>query len=107
MPERRAVLAVGRHIEPEDIPMKKLLLIAAAFVAVSIAAPANAQVNIRAGESGVGVRVGPGHDRGVHRNRGAHRSDWRRSRARDCRTVRTRTVTPSGRVIMNTRRVCR
>lgn len=88
--------------------MKKLLLIAAAFVAVSVAAPAaNAQVNIRAGEHGVGVRVGPGVDRGMHRHRGAHRNDWRRSRARDCRTVRTRTVTPSGRVIMNTRRVCR
>jgi hypothetical protein len=91
--------------------MKKLFLIAAALVAVtiavpaSIATPASAQVNIRAGEHGVGVRVGPAPR--VHRHRGAHRSDWRRSRARDCRTVRTRTVTPSGRVVMNTRRVCR
>jgi hypothetical protein len=88
--------------------MKKLLLIAAAFIAVSVAAPAaNAQVNIRAGESGIGVRVGPSHDRGVHRHRGAHRSDWRRSQARSCRVVKTRTVTPRGNVVVNTRRVCR
>lgn len=81
--------------------MKKLLLIAAAFIAVSVAAPASAQVNIRAGEHGVGVRVGPGHDRGMHRG------NWRRSHARDCRVVKTRTVTPRGDVIVKTRRVCR
>jgi hypothetical protein len=81
--------------------MKKLLLIAAAFVAVSVAAPAaNAQVNIRAGEHGVGVRVGPGPN--VHRH-----NNWRRSHARSCRVVKTRTVTPRGNVIVNTRRVCR
>ena len=88
--------------------MKKLLLIAAAFVAVSIAAPASAQVNIRAGESGVGVRVGPGHDRGVHRGRGMHRGNVRRGFARgNCRTIRSRTVMPSGRVILKTRQACR
>jgi hypothetical protein len=90
--------------------MKKLLLIAAACVAVSVAGPASAQVNIRAGEHGVGVRVGPGHDRGLHRghHHGMHRGDVRRGFARgDCRTMRSRTVTPGGRVIVKTRRVCR
>jgi hypothetical protein len=82
--------------------MKKLLLIAAAVAVVGMTAPASAQVNIRAGEHGVGVRVGPSHDRGVHRH-----NNWRRSEARACRTVRTRTVTPGGRVIVKTRRVCR
>jgi hypothetical protein len=48
--------------------MKKLFLIAAAFAALTVAVPANAQVNIRAGENGIGVRVGPGHDR-VHASR--------------------------------------
>ncbi len=82
--------------------MKKLLLIAAAFIAVSVAAPAaNAQVNIRAGEHGVGVRVGPGHHPGMHRG------NVRRSHARSCRVVKTRTVTPRGNVIVKTRRVCR
>jgi hypothetical protein len=81
--------------------MKKLLLIAAAFAALTVAVPADAQVNIRAGENGVGVRVGPAPDRGVHRG------NWRRSQARSCRVVKTRTVTPGGRVIVKTRRVCR
>jgi hypothetical protein len=81
--------------------MKKLFLIAAAFAALTVAVPANAQVNIRAGENGVGVRVGPGHDRGMHRG------NWRRSEARACRVMKTRTVTPGGRVIVKTRRVCR
>jgi hypothetical protein len=85
--------------------MKKLFLIAAAFVAVSVAVPANAQVNIRAGEHGVGVRVGPGP--GVHRDRGMRRGDVRRSHARDCRVTKSRTVMPSGRVVVKTRRVCR
>jgi hypothetical protein len=88
--------------------MKKLLLIAAAFVAVSIAAPASAQVNIRAGENGVGVRVGPGHDRGMHRGQYRNRGHYRGSYARgNCRVVKTRTVTPRGNVVVNTRRVCR
>jgi hypothetical protein len=80
--------------------MKKLFLIAAAFAALTVAAPANAQVNIRAGEHGVGVRVGPAP--GVHRH-----GNWRRANARTCRVMKTRTVTPGGRVIVKTRRVCR
>lgn len=81
--------------------MKKLFLIAAAFAALTVAVPASAQVNIRAGENGVGVRVGPAPDRGMHRG------NWRRSHARSCRVVKTRTVTPRGNVIVKTRRVCR
>lgn len=84
--------------------MKKLLLIAAAAAVVGFAAPASAQVHIRAGEHGVGVRVGPGH----HHHRGVHRHHYRGHYARgNCRTIRSRTVTPSGRVIVKTRQVCR
>jgi hypothetical protein len=83
--------------------MKKLLLIAAAAAVVGLAAPASAQVNIRAGDHGVKVRVGHGHDH--HR---AHRHHYRHHYARgNCRTMQSRTVTPSGRVIVKTRRVCR
>ncbi|MFZ5690338.1 MAG: hypothetical protein ACOY5F_03705 [Pseudomonadota bacterium] len=83
--------------------MKKLLIIAAAAAAVGFAAPASAQVSIRAGEHGVGVRVGPGHH-----HHGVHRHHYRGHYARGhCRVVKTRTVTPNGRVIVKTRRVCR
>lgn len=86
--------------------MKKLLMIVAAVAVVGFAAPASAQVNIRAGDSGVNVRVGPGYDRGYHR--GHARKHYRGHYARgNCRTIRSRTVTPSGRVVYSTRRVCR
>jgi hypothetical protein len=83
--------------------MKKLLLIAAAAATVAFAAPASAQVNIRAGEHGVGVRVGPTYNHGYR----GHRHGYRGSYARSCRVMKTRTVTPGGRVIVKTRRVCR
>ena len=88
--------------------MKKLLLIAAAVTAVSFAVPASAQVVIRGGENGVAVRVGPGHDRGVHRGHYRGRAHYRHHYARgDCRVIQSRTITPGGRVIVKTRRVCR
>ena len=60
------------------------------------ALPASAEVVIRAGEGGVAV-----HERDGNR----HRNDWRRHRA-ECRVVRERTVTRSGRVIIRTHRTC-
>jgi hypothetical protein len=83
--------------------MKKLLLIAAAAAAVAVAAPASAQVNIRAGDNGVKVRVGGP----AHHHHGAPRHHYRHSYARSCRVIKTRTVTPGGRVFVKTRRVCR
>jgi hypothetical protein len=97
-----------RNTQPEDVQMKKLLLIAAAAAAVSVAVPASAQVVIRGGENGVAVRVGPGHDRGLHRGHYRGRGHYREHFARgDCRVVRSRIVTPGGRVIVKTRQVCR
>ena len=84
--------------------MKKLILIAAAAAAVSFAVPASAQVVVRGGDHGVAVRVGPSHHHGYHRDRGYHRGHYARSH---CRVIKSRTVTPSGRVIVKTRQVCR
>lgn len=78
--------------------MKAFVCALAASGALLAAAPAYA--------GGVGVRVGPvGVGIGEHHH-------WRDDRGpyayeRDCRVMRDRTVTPSGRVIIRTRRVCR
>ena len=91
--------------------MKKLLLGVAAAGALFVAAPASAQVYMGADPGGVGVQIGPVGagvgPRYMNEGRYHHRS-YRDSYARggDCRTIRSRTVTPSGREIIKTRRVC-
>jgi hypothetical protein len=82
--------------------MRKLFVLVAAAATLGFAAPAAAQVVIRGGDDGVKVRVG-GHDRGYHRGH-YYRGHYARER---CRVVKTRTVTPGGRVIIKTRRTCR
>ncbi len=90
--------------------MKKLIFAAATIAALGIAVPASAQVYVGADEGGAGVRVGPvgvgvGPDYGW---------GWRHRHYRDdayayspgCRLIRDRVVTPSGRVIIRTRRDC-
>ena len=91
--------------------MKKLLFGLAAAGALFVAAPASAQVYFGADPGGVGVQVGP-----VGAGVGPRYWDDRRYRSRayrdsyayggDCRTIRSRTVTPSGREVIRTRRVC-
>jgi hypothetical protein len=87
--------------------MRKLLLGLVSLGAVTIAAPAQSQVAIGAGP--VGVEIG-GH-------RHYRDDDWRWRHHRDfgvrsynsygdCRVVRERIETPSGRVIVKTRRSC-
>jgi hypothetical protein len=78
--------------------MRLLILSAAIAATVTGALPASAEVVIRAGESGVAVREG---DRDGVR----HREDWRHDRA-ECRVVREKITTSSGRVIVKTRREC-
>lgn len=88
--------------------MKRILFAAAAVVVLGAIAPANAQVYLGADPGGVGVQVGPlgvgvGPDYW-----GGHRY-WREHYAYagpECRIVRTRVETPSGRLIWRTRRVC-
>jgi hypothetical protein len=88
--------------------MRKLLLGLMSLGAVTIAAPAHSQVYVGAGPVGVEVGAGPRHYRD---------DDWRWRHRRDfgaraygsygaCRVVRERIETPSGRVIIKTRRSC-
>ncbi len=94
--------------------MKKLLLAATAAAAVVATTPASAQVWAGADESGVGVQVGP-LGVGVGPRFGWHDPYWRDrsvytdgyyASGSDCRVIRERIVTPSGRVIIQTRRDC-
>jgi hypothetical protein len=80
--------------------MRKLLLIGLVpLAAVTMAAPALSQVYV---QPVPGVEVDVGGPR--HRY---HDEDWRYRHARDeCRVVRERIETPSGRVIIRTRREC-
>ena len=76
--------------------MRKLLFATAATLAIAAAAPASAQVYF----DRHGVDVGP------LRFGEPHRDHWRRDYASDCRVVRERIVTPSGRVVYETHRTC-
>ena len=88
----------------------KTFLVAIALTAALVAAkPASAQFYAGADPGGVGVEVGP-FGVGV-----GPRYDWRYRHdtngyyaygGADCRVVRERTETPSGRVIFRTRRIC-
>jgi hypothetical protein len=95
--------------------MKKLL-IAASTVALLGAAtlPAAADFYAGAGPGGVGVQVGPfgvgvgprfsGHDHYWHDRQ--YRRGYYAYGSGDCRIVRQRVVTPSGRVIIQRHREC-
>jgi hypothetical protein len=92
--------------------MRKLFLGLLSLGAVTIAVPAQSQVYLDTGSRGVEVGVGPSYGR--YRDRG---EDWRFRHRRQafgaydsygggCRVVRERIETPSGRVIIKTRRSC-
>jgi hypothetical protein len=86
--------------------MKKLLIGAVAAAGLAIASvPASAQFYAGADPGGVGVQVGP-FGVGVGPRYGWHGRDHYAYGYGDCRIVRERTVTPSGRVIVERRRVC-
>jgi hypothetical protein len=91
--------------------MRNLLITAVATTALGAmalaATPANAQVGIGIGPGGAGVQVGPfgagvgpAYDPLGPHYRGAYAYDD------DCRMIRERVVTPSGRSMITTRRVC-
>jgi hypothetical protein len=88
----------------KENPMRKLLFATAATIALVAAVPASAQVYIGADPYGAGVDVGPFRF-GVGPRYGWH-DRWRHDYASECRVIRERTVTPSGRVIFETRRTC-
>lgn len=78
--------------------MKRLILGAAALATVAFALPAAAQVGVRVGDDGVGVRIGDGYH---HR----HHPGWYRSHA-ECRVVKIRRTRPDGTTVVTTKREC-
>jgi hypothetical protein len=85
--------------------MFKVVLAAAAlaFAATTVGtvAPADAQVSIRAGERGVGVRIGDPYPYRYH-----HQPGYYAYGQADCRTVTVRKTRPNGTVIVTKKRVC-
>jgi hypothetical protein len=85
----------------------KMLNVALAAAALAFAAttvgsitPADAQVSIRAGEHGVGVRIGD-----THRQRHYNHGYYAYGQA-DCRYVETRKFRPNGTVVITKKRIC-
>jgi hypothetical protein len=98
--------------------MRKLFMTALAVTAIAVTAvPASAQFWAGADRSGVGVQVGP-LGAGVGPRFGwndpyrgdtyrHYRDGYRHYGASNCRIVRERHITPSGRKIIRSKRVCR
>jgi hypothetical protein len=89
--------------------MRNLLISAVAALALGAAAiPASAQVGIGIGPGGAGVQVGPfGVGVGPAYDSWGPHYRWGDAYAYDdCRLVRERVITPSGRHVIQTRRVC-
>jgi hypothetical protein len=93
--------------------MRKLVLALAAGAALVAAVPASAQVYFGADPGGAGVQVGPfGAGVGPRYDgwRGDYGPEYRaygQAYEPGCRVTRERIETPSGRVIFQSRRVCR
>ena len=85
--------------------MRKLLIAAAAAGTVVATVPASAQIYLGADPDGAGVQVGP-FGFGVGPRYGWHGDDHDAYGA-DCPVLRERVITPDGRVIYRTQRVCR
>jgi hypothetical protein len=88
--------------------MRKLAVVLAAAAAIGVAAPASAQLYLGADPGGVGVQVGPfgagiGPDYWGPRQREYYTEGYGGG---ECSLVRQRVVTPSGRVVYRTQRVC-
>ena len=81
--------------------MRKLLFATAATLALAAAVPASAQFYGGVDRGGAGVEVGP-----LRFGVGPRYNHWRHDYAYDCRVVRERIVTPSGRVVFETHRTC-
>jgi len=107
-PEHWNVIKVG---ETKEDDMKKLLIATASAALLAIASvSASAQFYAGADPGGVGVQVGPlGVGVGPRYDRwhdGYRRHGYSAYGYADCRVIRDRTVTPSGRVIITHRRSC-
>ena len=83
--------------------MKSILIAVAAATIAAATVPAAAQVAVGVGPGGASVRVGEPHR--DYRDSGWRHRDRYAERSR-CRTIRERIVTPRGRVIYKSTRVC-
>jgi len=83
--------------------MKFVLIAAAAATIAAASIPAAAQVAVGVGPGGASVRVGEPHR--DYRD-GRYHSRDRYAYGSHCRTIRERIVTPRGRVIYKSTRVC-
>jgi hypothetical protein len=91
------------YVKKEAV-MKRILLAVSALAIAGAAAltPANAQgVGVQVGPFGAGIGVGP-YWNGSYRHR--YLDDY--AYAGECRLIRERIETPSGRVIFRSRQVC-
>jgi hypothetical protein len=95
--------ATGRK---EDA-MRKLAFAAAAAAALVVAVPASAQVYLGADPGGAGVQVGPfGFGVGPRYGYRDYGPEYYAYGSADCRVVKERIHTPSGQIVIKTRRVC-
>src|SRR6185312_4083337 len=91
--------------------MNKLVFGLVAAAVLVVAAPVSAQVFIGADSGGAGVQLGPlgvgvgprFSDDGYYHRRGYDANAYYSG---DCRLIRSRVATPSGRMVFRTRRVC-
>jgi hypothetical protein len=87
--------------------MRKLAFAAAAAAALVVAVPASAQVYLGADPGGAGVQVGPfGFGVGPRYGYRDYGPEYYAYGSADCRVVRERIHTPSGQIVIQTRRVC-
>ena len=87
--------------------MRKLAFAAAAAAALVVAVPASAQVYLGADPGGAGVQVGPfGFGVGPRYGYRDYGPEYYAYGSADGRVVRERIHTPSGQIVIRSRRVC-
>jgi hypothetical protein len=95
------------HQQGKEDAMRKLAFAAAAAAALVVAVPASAQVYLGADPGGAGVQVGPfGFGVGPRYGYRDYGPEYYAYGSADCRVVRERIHTPSGQIVIKSRRVC-
>jgi len=95
------------HRQGKEDAMRKLAFAAAAAAALVVAVPASAQVYLGADPGGAGVQVGPfGFGVGPRYGYRDYGPEYYAYGSADCRVVRERIHTPSGQIVIRSRRVC-
>src|SRR5262245_49427557 len=104
-PRREAL--TPEHQQGKEDAMRKLAFAAAAAAALVMAVPASAQVYLGADPGGAGVQVGPfGFGVGPRYGYRDYGPEYYAYGSADCRVVKERIHTPSGQIVIRSRRVC-